>query len=372
MDNITGGKRIISLDVFRGFTIAGMILVNNQGDWSCVYPAFAHAPWHGWLGADFVFPFFLFILGASLYFSLTVRMEAGVERPRLAMGILRRSAVIVILGLLLNLVPSFDLASVRIPGVLQRIGLCYCFASLLFLYAGRRAQVTITLAVLALYTFLLLFITPQGPGSGSLEPCCNLPGFIDGMLFPGHTYEHAPVPGFDPEGLLSTLPAIASAMTGVFAAAWLRPGSRARQALPLAGIVMTAAGLALDPLLPINKNLWTPAYVLFTGGAAMVLLYFTGLLFDGGRFGRAAVPFLVFGRNAIAVYLLSSIAGRVMVSLSITVNGAGKSVKALIYESLFAPLAPPCAASLLYAAAFTLVWLGIMYLPYRKKLFISI
>ncbi len=372
MDNGTNNNRLLSLDVLRGLTIAGMILVNNQGDWSCVYPALAHAPWHGWLGADFVFPFFLFVMGASLYFSLSARIKAGPPRPRLALTILRRSAVLILLGLLLNLFPSFDFASVRIPGVLQRIGLCYCFASLLFLYTGRRVQVIITLMLLALYASLLLFVTPQSPGPGSLEPCCNLPGYVDGMLFPDHTYEHAPAPGFDPEGLLSTLPAMASAMIGVFAAAGIRAGSRARHALPLAGIVMTAAGLALDPLMPINKSLWTPTYVLFTGGAAIVLFYLSDLLFIGRRFERAAVPFLVLGRNAIAVYLLSSMAGRAMVSIFITVDGAGLSVKELLFRSLFAPLAPPCAASLIYATVFLLAWIGIMYILYRKRIFISI
>ena len=260
----------------------------------------------------------------------------------------------------------------RIPGVLQRIGLCYCFASLLFLYAGRRTQVIITLMMLALYAGLLLFMTPQGAGRGSLEPCCNLPGFIDAMLFPGHTYEHAPVPGFDPEGLLSTLPAIASVMIGVFAAAGIRPGSRGRTMLPLAGFIMTAAGLLLEPLMPINKSLWTPSFVLFMGGAAVILFYIMSLLFDGGRFERAATPFLVLGRNAIAVYLLSSMAGRAMVSMVVTADVTGRSVKELLYRTLFAPLAPPCAASLFYAVAFLLVWLGIMYLPYRKGIFISI
>ena len=366
------GKRLVSLDVFRGLTMAGMILVNNQGDWSCVYPALAHASWNGCLGADFVFPFFLFVLGASLNCALSARMKAGVSRSRLLFPIIRRSAILILLGLFLNLLFTFDFATVRIPGVLQRIGLCYCFASLLFLYTGRRAQVLITIALPAIYGCLIAFVTPQGPGQGSLEPCCNLPGYIDGMLFPGHTFKHAPAPGFDPEGLLTTLPAIASVMIGVFAASRIRAGSRPSPLLPLAGIAMAAAGLALDPLMPINKSLWTPAYVLYTGGAAIVLLYFAGLLFDSGRHARAAVPFLVFGRNAIAVYLLSSMAGMATITISITSSGASRSVKELIYESLFAPLASPCAASFLYSAAFMLVWLGIMYIPYRRRIFIAI
>jgi predicted acyltransferase len=367
-----GKNRLLSLDIFRGMTIAGMILVNNQGDWSCVYPVLAHASWHGCLGADFVFPFFLFTLGASLYFALTAQLKAGMPRPRVMMSILRRSAVLFLLGILLNLFPSFDFSTVRIPGVLQRIGLCYCFASLLFLYAGPRARAAITLLLLALYGGLLLCVTPHGFGSGSLEPCCNLPGIIDGALFPGHTYEHAAVPGFDPEGLLSTLPAIASTMIGVFTASWTGTGFRARQALPLAGALMAAAGLALSPVMPLNKSLWTPTYVLFTGGAALILFWLCRLLFDGGRADRPAVPFLVLGRNAIAVYLLSSMAGKAMVSIFLPVDGTVLSVKAFLYGSLFEPLAPPCAASCLYAVAFLLVWTGIMYLPYHRRIFISV
>ena len=365
-----GTKRLISLDVFRGLTIAGMILVNNQGDWSCVYPALAHASWHGCLGADFVFPFFLFALGASLCFAVTAQVEAGTPRRRILLSVIWRSAVLVLLGLLLNLFPSFDFGSLRIPGVLQRIGLCYCIASLLFLYAGRRAQVIVTVALPLVYGLLLQFVTPDGFGRGSLEPCCNLPGYIDGLLFPGHTYEHAPVPGFDPEGLLSTLPAVASAMIGVLAASWMRYG--ARRALPLAGVIMAAAGLVLSPVMPINKSLWTPTYVLLTGGAAIVLFRACGFLFDRGRFGRAAIPFLVLGRNAITVYLLSSMAGKAMVSIFATSGGERLSVKALLFRTLFEPLAPPCAASFLYAAAFLLVWAGIMYIFYRKRIFISV
>jgi predicted acyltransferase len=364
-------NRLISLDIFRGIAIAGMILVNNQGDWSHVYPALRHAAWHGWSGADVVFPFFLFALGASLHFAFTDRLRAGEHRKRMITVVFRRAAILILLGLFLNLFPDFDPGSVRIPGVLQRIGLCYCSAALIFLYAGQRSRIVIASLLLIIYCALITLVTPHGIGHGSLEPCCNLPGYVDSVVFAGHTYEHAQAPGFDPEGLLSTIPSIVSTLIGMFAAGLM--GSAPKKWVAAAGgAAMSLSGLALDFVIPINKNLWTPSYTLFMGGLATIVFTLLHYLFDAGKRRRPAMPFIVLGRNAITVYILSSLAGKGMVFFTTGADGGPVPLKTFIHRGLFASWLDPYAASLCYAAAFLLFWTGIMYILYRKKIFISV
>lgn len=287
----------------------------------------------------------------------------------------KQHVALIALGLLLNLFPFFNFGTLRIPGVLQRIGLCYFFASLIYLYAGKGSRVCITAALLLIYGALILWVTPHGFGHGSLAPCCNLPGFIDGALFPGHTYEHAPVPGFDPEGLLTTVPAVASAMVGVFtAAAAVRSmaGTLRRWIIPCAGFLMAATGLALDLFIPINKNLWTPSYVLFMGGLACIIFFVCHYLCDVRRYRAASVPFLVLGRNALAVYFLSSMAGKAMISFHVKCQEAPMTIKSCLFTHAFAPWFEPATASLLYAAAYLLLWWGLMYILYRKRIFIKL
>jgi predicted acyltransferase len=372
---INNENRLLSLDAFRGIAIAGMIIVNNQGDWGHVYPAFRHAAWHGWYGADIVFPFFLFAVGASLFFSLARIVRAGAPRKEIFLKVVRRTVILVALGLFLNLFPFYDFVTMRIPGVLQRIGLCYFFSAVFLLFAGPKTRVAVTLFLLVLYGALLMWVTPSGYGRGSFEPCCNLPGFIDSIVFSGHTYDQAPVPGFDPEGLLSTLPSVASAMIGVFAASLMHTaiqGSMKIWLIPAAGTAMAVAGIALNTIIPINKNLWTPSYCLFMGGLAVTVFALCHYLCDVKRFRFACMPFMILGKNAIAAYLLSSIAGKAMISFNIMTGGIAIPLKAIIFQSVFAPWFEPAAASLLYAVTFLLIWLGIMYVLYRNRIFISL
>ena len=372
---INGEKHLQSLDVFRGIAIAGMIIVNNQGDWSHVYPAFRHAAWHGWYGADIVFPLFLFAVGASIFFSFMRGSGDCASRNAIFFKVLRRTVILIALGLFLNLFPFFDFSTVRIPGVLQRIGLSYFFAAVLVLFTGPKTQKAVTLFLLVLYGALLMCVTPSGIGRGSLEPCCNLPGYVDSLLLPGHTYELAPVPGFDPEGILSTIPSIASALIGVFAASLVHAAIQGKRNIwiaPGAGAAAVLAGLALNAVLPINKNLWTPSYCLFMGGLAIILFSLCSYLCDRKRYRRAFLPFTILGRNAIAAYLLSSLAGKALLSINMTRGETAVPLKTIIFQSVFAPWFEPAAASLLYAVSFLLIWLGVMYLLYRKGVFIKI
>jgi predicted acyltransferase len=375
ISDINEENRLQSLDLFRGIAIAGMIIVNNQGDWSHVYAAFRHAAWHGWHGADTVFPLFLFAVGASIYVSFTREAGESASRHQIFLKALWRTVVLFALGLFLNIFPFFDFSTMRIPGVLQRIGLSYFFASLLVLFTGQKTRIAVTLFLLILYGALLMCVTPYGIGRGSLEPCCNLPGYVDRAVLAGHTYEQAPVPGFDPEGILTTIPSIASALIGAYAASLLHPGVQGKRNMRMAlliGAAAVLAGLALNSVIPINKNLWTPSYCLFMGGLAMILYAFCHYLCDRRRRGHAFIPLTVLGRNAIAAYLLSSLTGKALVSIKITSCGAELSLKTVIFQTAFAPWLEPAAASLLYSLCFLLIWMGAMYLLYRKRIFIKI
>lgn len=374
-NNTSDPDRLLSLDVFRGFSIGGMILVNNQGDWNHVYRVLRHAAWHGWSGADIVFPFFLFAVGASLFFSLTSQLHAGESKKIIFYKVILRTFILIALGLFLNWFSCFTITHMRIPGVLQRIALCYFFSASLYLFTSPRLRIIITAVLFFLYGALLLYVTPDGFGHGSLDPCCNLPGYIDKNLFPGHTYEQAPVQGFDPEGLLSTVPALCSTMIGVFAAGWTRPGPRSvtrAAGLMMIGTGCMALGQLLGGIIPINKNLWTPSYCLFMGGMAMLCFSFLHWIYDIRGFRCLSEPFQVLGRNAIAVYLLSSLAGRAMVSITVGSGDGAVPVKTILYQSVSSAWLDPRASSFIYAAGFLSIWLGILYLLYRRRIFISI
>jgi len=369
----TTAKRLLSLDVFRGITIALMIIVNNQGDWSSVYPFLKHAAWHGWRGADIVFPFFLFAVGMSIPLAFSSKIEDGTPKKTLSLKILKRTGLLVLLGIILNLFPHFNFPSMRIPGVLQRIGLCYLLAALSFLYMKRSHQWIISLIILAGYGALLLFIPPPGSPAPGFAPAANWCLYLDRLILAGHTYAHAPVPGFDPEGILSTLPAAISAMTGIFTTHLLRsdiPEKMKTIRLVAAAITCTVAGLALDCWIPINKNLWTPSYVLFMTGLALALLSLLRWIIDSKGFSEWAMPFTVLGANALTAYILSSALGKFLAVTAMP--GTAVTMKAMIYRNLYAPWLEPCAASLGYALGFLLLWVLAMAVLYRKKVFIKI
>lgn len=369
-------SRINSIDIFRGITIALMIIVNNQGDWSHVYPLFRHAAWHGWSGADIVFPFFLFIMGVSIAFSFTSRSGADNDRVHLTVKILKRTLVLLALGFLLNVIPEFNIYTVRIPGVLQRIGLCYFFGALSFLFLSRRTRVITGFFLLAAYGIALKYISPGGIGEGILAPDGNLCHIVDRALFNGHTYEHAPVGGFDPEGLLSTVSAVASTIGGILAGETMisdGPVSSRIRSLSIASILCVVFGLALDQWIPVNKNLWTPSYAVLMTGLALGLMVPLWWLVDMKGIVKWGFPFRILGLNAIAAYVLSAAAGKIMVHVKVLRgDGTPVTVKALLFEGLFAGRLGPYNASLAYPLVFLSFWIAVMYLLYRKKVFVKI
>ena len=381
--------RMVSLDVFRGATIAAMILVNDPGSWSHIYPPLEHAEWNGWTPTDLIFPFFLFIVGVSLTLSFASRIARGLTRGALAIHVLRRSALIFAIGLFLNGFPDFDLSTIRIMGVLQRIAICYLVAGLLYLATFQREtaadgntrvrvnlRVTAAVVVLLLvgYWALMTFVPVPGYGAGHLGKDDNLGAYVDRTLMPGHLWAESVT--WDPEGFLSTLPAIASLLIGILAGEWLRSDRRTRRkALGLAavGLALLVAGRLLHPYFPINKNLWTSSFVLFTGGFAMLALAACYWMVDVRAWRTWTPPFLVFGMNAILAYALAALVSEVSTDFEfLNFHGHETTLHGWIYDKFFVPHASPVNASLAFAVFFVLVIFVLLWPFYRGKLFLRV
>lgn len=370
----TKTKRLLSLDVFRGITIAGMILVNNPGSWGNIYPALRHADWHGWTPTDLIFPFFLFIVGVAITLSLTKRKERGDSQGKLILQIVRRSAMLFLLGLILHGFPYFDLSSLRIPGVLQRIGVVYLFTAIIFLKADIKVQTIITFALLFIYWGLMALVPVPGVGSPGLEPTTNLSAWLDNLLLSGHLWSYTKV--WDPEGILSTIPAISSALFGVLTGHWLRSKKDDMTKIIwmfVAGNILYVIGLFWDMWFPINKNIWTSSYVIITTGLALHFFAMCYFLIDVKGYKWWTKPFVVYGLNAITVFFASGIIGRLLVIIKVTgAEGQEIALKTYLYNSLFLSWLDPMNASLLWALTYVIIWLGLMWILYVKNIFIKV
>ena len=264
-------NRLCSLDAFRGLTIAAMILVNCPGTYGSVYPQLRHAEWNGWTFTDTIFPAFLFIMGVSMVFSFAGRKQNGAINSRLQFQIVKRTLILFALGLFINDFPVFHLSTIRVPGVLQRIALCYFFTSLIILKSSVRGQVCWLIGLLSSYWLMMRFVPVPEIGTGVLEPGRNFAAYIDSLFLDGHMWMHYET--WDPEGLLSTIPAIGTTLFGVLAAHWLRsdlPGGRKVIGLFLAGVVLFALGWVLGGWFPINKSIWTSTFSIFMAGIASI------------------------------------------------------------------------------------------------------
>jgi predicted acyltransferase len=379
MDALTGEHkgtpatgRMMSLDVFRGLTIAGMILVNNPGDWGAIYSPLEHAPWHGWTPTDLVFPFFLFIVGVSITLALARRAESGGGKRDLYIKIIRRTLIIFALGLFLVGFPHFDLSTMRIPGVLQRIAVCYFFASVIFLNTNWRTQALIAAALLLLYWAIMKLIPVPGFGAGNLEMEGNLAAYVDRQILGAHKWK----PLYDPEGLLSTIPAVTTTLCGVLTGHLLRSKRAPIEkvaGLFVAGLAGVVTGWVWNFWFPINKALWTSSYVLFTAGMALQLLALCYWLIDIKGYRAWAKPFQIFGTNALAVYFLAELTANIISIITFTrADGSKVALQTVIYENLFASWAEPLNASLMFAICTVLFWLGVMAILYRRRIFIKV
>ncbi|MBA2628266.1 MAG: DUF5009 domain-containing protein [Gemmatimonadales bacterium] len=366
----TPAVRLRSLDAFRGLTIAGMILVNNPGSWQHIYPPLEHAEWNGWTPTDLVFPFFLFIVGVALVFSFARRMADGAGHAALTRKIAARAAAIFFIGLCLNFIPRFDPSTIRIMGVLQRIAVAYFFAALIYVGLPARMHRHAVGALLLGYWALMTLVPVPGYGPGVLEPVGNLAQYIDSHLLRGHMWKA----DWDPEGLLSTLPAIATCLLGTIAGRWLRtegnPGDKTATMF-VWGLAAILTGVVWNAWFPINKNLWTSSYVLLTAGLALHVLAAMYWVIDVRGRTRWAVPLEVFGSNALLVFVLSGLFAR---ALSLWKVGSGVDrVSAGRYAyDWFASWAGPLNGSLAYAVTFVLIWLAVMTVFHRKRWFVRL
>lgn len=367
-------KRLISLDVFRGITIAAMLLVNNPGSWSTVYPPLLHAKWHGCTPTDLIFPFFLFIVGISIVLAYHKRLESGVGTGKLVSKSITRAIKIFLLGLLLHGFPYFDLATLRIPGVLQRIAIVYLICSLLFIKTNWKTQTTVGLILLLGYWALMTLVPVPGHGPANLAPETNLGAWLDRLLLEGHLWSQSKV--WDPEGLLSTLPAIGTGICGLLAGHLLVSKLAISHQLKLMiifGCSGVLLGLIWDIYFPINKALWTSSYVIYTAGYGMLFLAIIYWLLDVKGFKTGTRPFIIYGKNAITIYVLSGLLAKTIYLIKITdQNGDSQSFGSWLYHHFYLTWLSDYNASLAFAVTHVLLLLLVGWVMYRKNIFLKI
>ncbi|MFL5730642.1 MAG: acyltransferase family protein [Cytophagaceae bacterium] len=352
-------ERLSSVDFLRGLTVAAMILVNNPGSWNYIYAPFQHAHWDGCTPTDLIFPFFLFIAGISISISMLKAKESG-DRKGIYLKILKRTAILFALGLFLNGFPYFDFSIIRIPGVLQRIALVFCLCSFLYLSCSRKALIIISAFLLLLYWILLCFVPMPGLAHASLEPETNLGAWLDRLVMPGHLWQQSKT--WDPESLLGTISAIVTGLAGVLTGQWLLTVREQKDkviGLFIAGFALIVGGLIWNPFFPINKSLWSSAFVLYTGGIAMVCLAISYYYLDVVKIKKGwTEPFLTFGSNAITAYFVAELTARAIGEIHV----GDTDLKTWLYEHLFASWLNPYNASLSMA----LVWVLLLWLPLRQ------
>ncbi len=380
---MSAAPRLASLDAFRGFAIAGMVLVNNPGTWSAVHPPLAHAEWNGCTFTDLIFPFFLFAAGLSLTLSLGGRAREGQDRPAILRTLVQRAGIIFLIGLALNAIPTFNLATLRIPGVLQRIALTLVLGAPVVLWGRWRAALAAIVGLFGVYLALMLLVPVPGTdgivAAGRLLPGLDFSSWVDRLVLGGHLWAKART--WDPEGLVGTLTATASLLSGVLAGHHLAaPAGRVPKWVWLvrAGLICLGVGSLLGThVMPINKNLWTPTYVIFTSGWSLVTLGVFHWALDESPAAfrtlarKACLPLTIYGMNALFLFVLSGVIGRLL--QTIRVGGTTPiPLKAALYGVLAALPLAPADASLLFAVLFDLVLFAVAWVMWRNRWFVKV
>lgn len=356
--------RLVSLDAFRGLTIAFMVLVNDAGDGRNVYAPLQHSEWNGWTPTDVVFPSFLWIAGVALTLSLAKRISQGASRRSLFLQALRRAAIIYVLGLVVYAAPAFSLSSQRLLGVLQRIAICYLAAAAIYLTTKLRGQIAWIVGLLSVYWLLMALGPVPGYGHGRLDVEGNFAHYIDRIVLGAHNYRSTKT--WDPEGIVSTLPAIATTLFGILCGQLLRLKKSLNERvlwMLLAGGALIAAGLVCNQWLPINKKLWTDSFTLFMAGLDFVMFSGFFWLIDGRGYHRGLRPFVILGMNSITVYMIAELLDELL---------GETGLHRLIYRNVFAPLASPINASLLWALAYTGLMFLVAWAMYKRRWIIRV
>jgi predicted acyltransferase len=380
---LSKGERLVSLDVYRGLTIAGMILVTDPGTYSAVYWPLLHAQWNGWTPTDLIFPSFLFISGVSMTLSFAARTARGESRLRIASHLVRRALLLILIGLVLNGFPRFHLHTLRIPGILQRIAVCYLAGGLLLLSLAKktaRARCSLIfcaiVAILAGYWVLLKVFPVPGFGPGRLDSLGNLGAYIDRAVFGvNHLWAYGLTAGYgvtyDPEGLLSTLLALTNLLAGILVGESLRIRSHRKILVVLLfGLTLFIAGCLLDPFMPINKRIYTPTFALLSIGFGMMAFSVCYWIVDIRRWRRWTPPALVFGTNAIFAFALSTIITSLLDFIRI--GGERMPLHTWAYTHFFLPWLSPVNASVAYGIAIVLLNLTLLTPLYRRHIFLRL
>jgi predicted acyltransferase len=392
-------ERLLSLDVFRGLTIAGMLLVNNPGTWSAIFPPLEHAEWNGWTPTDLIFPFFLFIVGITTHLSLSARRARGDDDSAVVKQILRRGIIIYLLGFAMAMFPFYQwgtiasipnatpwdrilyrIEHVRILGVLPRIAIVYICAGLLTLKTTLKQQIIIIATLLFGYWFAMTLIPVPGEheiGAVLLNTHDrNLAAWLDrAILGTNHTWSGSVT--FDPEGPMSTIPAIATAMLGVIAGRWIvqkeKPLLERISGMFAVGAIGMVVGLMWNWAFPINKSLWTSSYVIFTAGMACVAIATIMWIVDYGNVKWWTKPFVIYGVNPIVAFVGSGVLARLIYTLwHVSYHGQSVALQDAIYQIVFLPWLPPRVASLAFAISFVLLWYGILTVLYRRNIILKV
>lgn len=391
-------ERLVSLDVFRGMTVAGMLLVNNPGTWSAIYPPLEHAAWNGWTPTDVIFPFFLFIVGITTELSLRVRRARGDDESAILRQILRRGALIFLFGFLLSGFPYFTWPPAmpeatfldrvidrvqhwRVMGVLQRIGVAYLVGGLLTWRTSLRQQLVIVGALLFGYWALQTLVPVPDTGVAGRfvldRPDQLLSAWVDRLVF-GVDHLWSGAKTWDPEGLLSTMPAVGTMMLGTFAGRVIslreRPLSDRLAALFAVGAITMMLGLVWNWSFPINKSIWTSSYVLFTAGMGAVALATCMWLIDVMQWRRWTFPFVVYGMNPMLAFLGSGLMARCISSIWTWDIGNGKrtSAQQFVFKSVYASWLPPMEASLAYAVCFVVLWFLLLWAAWKRGIVLKV
>ena len=374
--------RLLSLDFFRGFTVAAMILVNNPGDWGHIYAPLEHAAWNGCTPTDLIFPFFLFIVGVSIAYALGSKKEQSADHSKLIFSALRRAVILFGLGLFLSLFPKVftepleAFSTVRIPGVLQRIAVVFFICAVIFIKTTKKTQFIILGSLLVGYWLIMSFIPVPGVGYANLEPETNLGAWLDrAVLTEAHLWKSSRT--WDPEGILSTVPAIATGLFGVLIGTWLKRKDREDSVkvswMFAIGILSVIAGLVWDLFFPINKALWTSSYVLYAGGLASIGLALCYWLIDVHGYRKGTKAFVVFGVNAITVFFLSGLIPRILNMIKVSMpDGSEAGAQEWLYKTFLTPYFSPINASLAWAVIFILFWLIILWVMFKKNIIIKV
>jgi predicted acyltransferase len=362
-------ERISSVDFLRGLTVAFMIFVNSPGSWDYVFPWFAHSKWNGCTPTDLVFPFFLFIVGLSVSLSLMAVGSKPVTRSML-FKLLKRAGILFLIGILLNGFPYYHLDTLRIPGVLQRIAIVFLVCAVVFLYTSWRFQIGLITLLLLGYWVIMTCIPVRGMHASDLQPGTNLAAWVDHVVLANHVW--AQTNPWDPEGILSTLPSIASGLIGLLTGILMKSIDDEKKKtiyLFISGALLLLTGVIWSEFFPLNKSLWTSSYVLYTSGIVLQGLALSYWIIDVQRHKAFTKPFIVFGSNAITAYILSELAEACLYLIPVS---PGVSAKAWLYDHLYVSWLNPYLAS--HVMAFTFVLL--VYIPvyglYKKKIFIKI